>query len=117
MSQHRVIKFRVWDKYHEKFAILEISNNNSGCAWKQIPETVFDEFTGLVDKNGVEIYENDFLKDDRNIYLIKWSEKEAGFRVDRKGWLHEHFVTEINGLKELVICGNVYENPELLNGT
>jgi uncharacterized phage protein (TIGR01671 family) len=114
MSQHPVIKFRAWDHLLKRF------NDHYARYIYEAQKLDFielNQFTGLLDVNGTEIYGNDFLKDDRNIYLIKWSEKEAGFRVDRKGWIHDHFVTEMNGLKDCEVIGNVYENIDLLNGT
>ncbi|MDD5454052.1 MAG: YopX family protein [Candidatus Ratteibacteria bacterium] len=72
-------------------------------------------FTGKKDKKGKEIYEGDFLKDDNNLYLIKWSEEQAGIMIARKGWMYDHFITEMNDLKELEVVGNILENPELLS--
>ena len=92
-----------------------------------------DQYTGLHDKNGKEIYEGD---------IVIGSEKESGFppydstkpRVVefRNGcwcfdagrydddWIRFGFWTASNEgktrLKQLEIIGNIYENPELLKG-
>lgn len=52
---NRIIKFRVWDKQLGKY----IPYNQFLCF--DNPEYNFEQFTGLTDKNGREIYENDIL--------------------------------------------------------
>lgn len=76
-----------------------------------IPETV-GQYTGLKDKNGVEIYEGDILrdKDTGTITEIKWADK--GFVLaDRNGFYQYVYFTE-----EKEVIGNVWDNPELLKG-
>ena len=79
--------------------------------------------TGLLDKNGKEIFEGDILvaeTDDEAVNVrIFWDEKHALFMFESKKY------NEIEPLAELVeataypfeIIGNVYENPELLEVT
>lgn len=56
-----------------------------------IPKTV-SQFTGLLDKNGIEIYENDNVSWDDNGILESgkffWSEIDCGFRIQmREGYM------------------------------
>lgn len=90
------------------------------------PETL-GQFTGLLDKNGKEIYEGDVVKesfrdwDNEDMLVAKLIDKDRiGFveYVDRGFWVHgEDFGWEGEGLwnwRNFEIIGNIYENPSLL---
>ena len=93
------------------------------------PETV-GQFTGLHDKNGTEIYENDILKvktnegREYNPLLVVYSEVYGGFCLLSKNALNitpdkPHRPINPNwwdGFKdEIEVIGNIHDNPELLN--
>lgn len=71
------------------------------------------EYTGLLDKNGKEIYEGDMIRD-KHYYkpvVIEWDNN--GF------WCNESDDTDVQGwilpiAENREIIGNIYENPELL---
>lgn len=70
------------------------------------------QFTGLIDKNGKEIYEGDIVIED-TFYgdftqIVRWSEDNSGF------WLGSSFHLNFGTAKECEVVGNIYENPELL---
>lgn len=77
------------------------------------PKFELMQYTGLHDKNGVEIYEGDLLKDefDRNFHVY-WVDKEGRFTMRERNRKTEYFMI-INHLSVEVI-GNIYENPELI---
>jgi uncharacterized phage protein (TIGR01671 family) len=80
------------------------------------PESV-GEFTGLLDKNGKEIYEGDILKSTYRSGEVKFGECYINYQeYSAYGFYTNDEYQEIiieGGRFEII--GNIYENPELLN--
>ena len=77
-----------------------------------VPETV-GQYTGLTDKNGTKIFEGDILK--ANNGHIGWVIFRNGEFVKRCCCHPNSFNTIFYGDNETVV-GNIYDNPELLEG-
>ncbi|MBO4516759.1 hypothetical protein J5751_05015 [bacterium] len=74
--------------------------------------------TGLVDKNGKEIYEMDILTDGSIKYLVKFDEERAWFIMQpilrEKTLLTDYEELGKRYMHYYEIIGNIYENKELL---
>ena len=95
-------------KITEKHCIVEESGN-----FVIVDKTTICQYTGLTDKNGNKIWENDILKCGSNL-LVTWSKELASYCLDKKGWLHSHFFGECCDSCETEVIGNCFDNPELM---
>lgn len=114
----REIKFRAWDNINAKM-IYEHAEKESftyfGSSEILQRFNIVMQFTGLIDKNGKEIYEGDIVATLDNhenpaLYQIKWRHDVymiAGYGGNGE-WL---YLEELEGCE---IIGNIYETPELL---
>ena len=82
-----------------------------------VPDTLC-QYTGLTDKNGVKIWENDIIKanldDDfpENITYESVAWHEASFYTYENNQLTD--VLDKWDTENFEVCGNIFDNPELL---
>jgi uncharacterized phage protein (TIGR01671 family) len=126
----REIKFRVWDIKNKKWIDswwLQFGSYNRlitdiGCyinLSEHSHDYIIQQFTGLKDKTGKEIYEGDILRmrsanpPQEFTYQISFCEKDARYILhDKKtSWFAFTFLWS---MWEIVVVGNIFENPELL---
>lgn len=118
----REIKFRMWnpcgDHYHHGEGVMECLKQQVCGLYDHEKEygAVFEQFTGLVDKNGKEIYEGDIILFPSLIMRpIVWKDGALGY-VDTLSDFHafggHNWFDEL--LPQLEVMGNIHENPDLL---
>jgi uncharacterized phage protein (TIGR01671 family) len=115
----RKLKFRVWLTFSRQFKYFDIyEGTNSG-----IPG-IIQQFTGLIDKNGKDVYEGDFITfscdytiDSSDVDVVQWGNQEvfydeeyAGFYFGRK--LQFQILDKIMP-ETIEVVGNIFENPDL----
>jgi len=142
--KQREIKFRAWDKDKNVFIPTDvwaiITNDFMALGvmtkdWENYKEGeyLYDnsqsvmQFTGLLDKNGNEIYEGDIVS-------AKWETSSRGGYIQSSDAYVEHEIkcrviwyymgfayerkdgkmTNIPSSASIEVIGNIYENPEIL---
>jgi len=134
----REIKFRIWHKVRRKmFPVTGLEWGPKGLVYILYPHTgafgnsyrvepfaaELIQYTGLHDKDGVEIYEGDIIEYDWLDERVKGEVKLGKFNVEGGAntypLIYGFYVAaeSLYDIENVVRVGNIFENPELLEDT
>ena len=102
------------DLVHSVYKINDIcvGKYGSDVGMHQVYESTICQCTGLKDKNGKLIWENDILN--RGNLVVTWREELSSYCLTKKGWMYQHFFGEAVDACDCEVIGNIFDNPELL---
>lgn len=145
----RAIKFRAWDKQNKRMMVFDkdwLCDEYQSLAWSINDQSKLEnegdysldcsrdleimQFTGLLDKNGIEIYEGDVIEifnicnKAEGLWEVHWTTdrwylKRNEDTYNNGDYYHGYDIMwdvydHKNNVGGVIIRGNIYQNPELL---
>ena len=112
--------------YHDGYRIIDVRGINydeldgwepTFISWEVDKDTLC-RYTGLTDKNGNKIWENDVvvIPTENGYFTIKWSDTEARWEMENE---EEGLIVDFDNYwsYQVKVVGNIFDNPELIEGS
>ena len=126
----REIKFRAWLKEPKSMemvlnldllndaalVVTDYTQNYGSSAMFERKEYELMQYTNLIDKNGVEIYEGDLVSwaDGTQVSEVYWCPADVCFSFRNEHEQSSHFISDDAAISDSQVIGNIHEHPELL---
>lgn len=116
------IKFRAWNDVEEEmiyFGEMKIDSENKGliCYWEADTNSIITtvmQFIWLHDKNGVEIYDGDIIRNNSELWIVEWWGECACWSLVNIHNPYNRFSFLTEKAEHHDVIGNIHQNLELL---
>lgn len=120
-------KFRAWDKELKEIVkvnalffdsqVVKVTYKNGSVALYDVEDYILMKSTGLVDKEGTEVFEGDILHHQiqtEYTFIVKYDKEKGCWYGDGLSRTYRIKITK-DFLPYYKVIGNIYENKELLD--